>query len=96
MKETEPSIAGKRVTADGLAVLPQVLYNEHSFAALTHAIVANCNPTLAGPGDREQAVELLREAHAAFEEMGSQRHVAVARDRLQELGATEEPVSPAA
>jgi hypothetical protein len=37
------------------------------------------------PGDRERAVELLREAHAAFEEMGIRRYAAVAQQRLDEL-----------
>jgi tetratricopeptide (TPR) repeat protein len=45
------------------------------------------------PGDRERAVELIREAHAAFEEMGIPRYVALARDRLQELQASEEPAT---
>ena len=41
------------------------------------------------PGDRERAAELLREAQAAFEEMGAPRYAAVARERLQELRAAE-------
>ena len=39
------------------------------------------------PGDRERAQELLREAQAAFEEMGIPRYAAVAQDRLQALAA---------
>ena len=38
------------------------------------------------PGDRERAVELLRETQAAFEEMGS-RFATVAQDRLEALRA---------
>lgn len=41
------------------------------------------------PGDRERAQELLREAQATFEELGTPRYAAVARERLQELGAAE-------
>jgi hypothetical protein len=37
------------------------------------------------PGDRERAVELIREAHAAFEEMGIPGYAAVAQQRLDEL-----------
>jgi adenylate cyclase len=37
------------------------------------------------PGDRERAVELLRESLAAFEEMGIPRYAAVAQQRLDEL-----------
>jgi len=42
-------------------------------------------------GDWERARELLLEAQTAYEEMGGKRYAAVARDRLQELGAREEP-----
>jgi predicted ATPase len=45
------------------------------------------------PGDRERAVELLRESLSAFEEMGSPGYAELAGDRLQELGATEEPAT---
>jgi hypothetical protein len=45
------------------------------------------------PGDRERAVDLLRESQAAFEEMGSPGYAVVAQDRLQELKATEEPAA---
>jgi predicted ATPase len=45
------------------------------------------------PGDRERAQELLGEAQAAFEEMGSSRYAAVARDRLQELRAATGPTT---
>jgi tetratricopeptide (TPR) repeat protein len=38
-----------------------------------------------GPGDRERAMELLREAQAAFEEMGSHAYVTVVQQRLDEL-----------
>jgi hypothetical protein len=37
-------------------------------------------------GDRQRAAELLREAQAAFQDMGVPRYAAVARERLQELG----------
>jgi tetratricopeptide (TPR) repeat protein len=37
------------------------------------------------PGDRERAVELLRESLVAFEEMGSPGYAAVAQQRLDEL-----------
>jgi tetratricopeptide (TPR) repeat protein len=37
------------------------------------------------PGDQERAVELLREALAAFEEMGSPGYAAAAQQRLEEL-----------
>ena len=37
------------------------------------------------PGDRERAMELLREALAAFEEMGIPRYAAVVQQRLDEL-----------
>jgi tetratricopeptide (TPR) repeat protein len=41
------------------------------------------------PGDLERAQELLREAQAAYEEMGVPRYAAVAADRLQALAAGE-------
>jgi predicted ATPase len=41
------------------------------------------------PGDRERALDLLRETQAAFEEVGTPGYAAVARERLEELSAAE-------
>ena len=42
------------------------------------------------PGDRQRATKLLRESQTAFEDMGVERYAALARERLRNLGATQD------
>ncbi len=41
------------------------------------------------PGDRQRATEQLREAQAAFQDMGVPRYAAIAQERLQELDCAQ-------